>query len=56
MKDDEKKTENVEFKEEVVVVEEELHDEDLEDATGGTFTVLGPGDKMWTPSMGKWRW
>ena len=56
MKNDKTKAHATEVKEEVVVVEEKLLDEDLEDATGGTFTVLGPGDKMWTPSMGKWRW
>ena len=56
MKDEKKKTETTEVKEEVVAVEEKILDEDLEDATGGTFTVLGPGQKMWDPSMGKWRW
>lgn len=51
---DKKKTENIEVKEEIIVEEKKLRDEDLEDAAGGTFSVLG-GERMWRPGDSKWR-
>ena len=53
MKDDKKKTEAAKV-EKVDETEEKIPDEDLEDATGGTFSVLG-GERMWKPGMSTWK-
>ena len=53
MKDDKKKTEAAKV-EKVDETEEKITDEDLEDATGGTFSVLG-GERMWKPGMSTWK-
>ena len=53
MADDKKKTETAKV-EKADETEKKLRDEALEDATGGTFSVLG-GERMWKPGMSTWK-